>query len=181
MDFVQRSDLGELEGADLSRAQCAVLAFCLAASAPGFESWPANLTNYTGADLAKMTDSIRAGLLHVAAADEEIWEVPGPIHQPGILVRRSKQGTEIYDATLESGDESLAARVTFIAHNLIRKNPNAIRLCKKAGCGRMFVKVKRKEFCSQRCADYQRKFDWRSDDYNREHERILRKENQERK
>jgi hypothetical protein len=157
IEFVQRSEADHTLR-DLQKRQREVLAFCMIS--PGFV--PEDSLDITIADLVRIAEKLRVGILHVISGDQEVWTVPGPARSRALVGSIEKDGrVTIVDTTFLS-PVSLETRIATIAQAVIVESQDRVRICPRSGCGRLFVRVRRQEFCSIRCSDYQRKKDWRA-------------------
>jgi hypothetical protein len=159
IDFVQRDPGEPLK--DLQKCQREMLAFCMTRGS-GTTIFPSALPT-TAAAIDRIAEKLRSGILHVVTGDEEIWEVPGPPQSRMLIGRRESDGSiTVFDQALMAASISLETSMAMVAQALIVENQSRVCVCKRKDCGRLFMKVRRQEFCSVRCSDYQRKRDWRA-------------------
>lgn len=151
-DFVQRPDMGQT-GNQLRKTLIELIVFCHCRPAPN-----PDFDGITAGDLADIAATLRDRIAHVIAADDVVWIVHLPERIRRLSVFKDRQGDlKVADQTLSNLIGKLKTSAEIVAQAVIGDDPHRIRLCAREGCGRWFARVKRQEFCSERCSNYQRK------------------------
>jgi hypothetical protein len=171
INFVQREPAESSK--NLQKCRLEMLAFCMTVPGPFPDE---DSLSATAADVDRIAEALRVGISHVVSGDEEAWVVPGRAQSRVLVGERQSDGSvTIFDQAFHA-TVSLETRMAMVAQALIMDNQAQVRICAREGCGRLFVKIRRQEFCSIRCSGSQRKRNWRARGSIRAEENRLRRE-----
>jgi hypothetical protein len=164
LDFAQRTEIRKLGKDELRHVQQEVIAFCI--SPKGFAS--ADLQKCNPRTMRRLSEKVRDCLRTLMA--NGVW-----VRKPEPRRLAVSLDGEIEHVPQFDGFD-LASHFLSLAEDLIEELFTEIRHCKRPECARWFVRIKRKEFCSDRCAAYDRRIKWRAVPENREKERAQSRE-----
>jgi hypothetical protein len=162
LNFAQRQGLASLRDEALLRLQQEVVAFSI---------WAVDAVDTTDHErlsaeqLSLLSEKISGGIRAVVNGDSgEGWETP-----KGSRVSRAiyKDPGGTVRVVFHTDSPTL---VIWKAQSLIAQYRDRILHCKRPGCGRWFLRVRRQRFCSEACSLSYRKNAWRQNPANRSKE-----------
>jgi hypothetical protein len=165
LEFVQRTGLNRLSETELEQLQYEITGFCfidgrgsVGVGNSGDMLMPNGPLYFGRRKLINLAKRLRTSI-HSALQGEPL----GPVSIKR-TIEYDPKGKEAYEYFSGSA-ESL---IHWAGQTLVLRGASQIRTCITAGCGRLFIKVKRQIRCSARCGQKQYSSEYRNNPKNKE-------------